>query len=140
MGASGNPETALAIFHALILARQIHALASGTALGTTLRQVASTSAEFRAYGCVLGDPVGEGVLTVLNDAVSTLASNSNTPISTDDCVRFAGFISIICFASLARRYWSIVDEFQEMLSETSNDSKLLAMLTKSIKLVGESCL
>lgn len=55
-------------------------------------------------------------------------------------VRFASFISIVGGSGLPRSDWGIVNELQQMLSESSNDSELLTMLTQSIELVGECSL
>ena len=55
-------------------------------------------------------------------------------------VRFASFISVISSAGLTGCDGSIVNQFQKMLSVAGNDSQFLAMLTESIKLIGESSL
>lgn len=55
-------------------------------------------------------------------------------------IRFAGFISVISVSRLAGCDRSIVDQFEQVLSVTSDDGKFLAVLTESIELVGERCL
>lgn len=55
-------------------------------------------------------------------------------------IRLASLVAIISFASLSWSHWGIVDKLQKMLSESSNDGELLAMLLESIELVSESCL
>lgn len=57
-----------------------------------------------------------------------------------DNLRLAGLISIICLASLAWSDGGVVNELEKMLSKAGNDREFLAMLTQSIKLIGESSL
>ena len=52
-------------------------------------------------------------------------------------LRLASLISVIRFTSLTWGDWGIINELQKMLSETSNDGKLLAVLLDGIELVGE---
>ena len=52
-------------------------------------------------------------------------------------LRLASLISVICFTSLTWGDWGVINELQKMLSETSNDGKLLAVLLDGIELVGE---
>ena len=55
-------------------------------------------------------------------------------------LRLAGLISVIGFTSLARGDWGIINKLQKMLSEPSNDGKLLAVFLDSIELIGKGCL
>ena len=52
-------------------------------------------------------------------------------------LRLASLISVIRFTSLTGGDWGIINELQKMLSETSDDGKLLAVLLDGIELVGE---
>ncbi len=52
-------------------------------------------------------------------------------------LRLAGLISIVRFTSLTWGDWGIINELQKMLSETSNDGKLLAVFLDGIELVGK---
>ena len=52
-------------------------------------------------------------------------------------LRLASLISVIRFTSLTWSDWGIINELQKMLSETSNDGKLLAVLLDGIELVGK---
>jgi len=55
-------------------------------------------------------------------------------------IRLTGLVSIICFAGLTRSYRCIIDKLQQMLSESGDDGKLLAVLTEGIELVSERSL
>jgi len=68
---------------------------------------------------MLGNPISQGIFTIL-----------------DDCS--AGFITIITLTSFTRSYRGIVNQFQEVFSESSNDCKLLTMLPNAVELVIES--
>ena len=52
-------------------------------------------------------------------------------------LRLACLISVIRFTSLTWGDWGIINKLQKVLSETSNDGKLLAVFLDSIELVGE---
>lgn len=67
------------------------------------------------------DPIGESILTVLDNGLASL-------------------ISIVSISGLSWGDWSVIYELKEMLSVTSDDCKLLAVFTESIKLVSESSL
>ena len=56
------------------------------------------------------------------------------------CLRFAGFISIVSFTSLAGCDGCVVDKLQKMFAKPSNDCEFLGMLSESIKLVGKGSL
>ncbi len=73
VSASWNPEPALTVFHARVLAGEVNALAQ--LLVATLREVAGACAEGRLDGGISGDPVCEGIFTVLNDAVGPRSVN-----------------------------------------------------------------
>ena len=55
-------------------------------------------------------------------------------------LRLASLVAVIRLAGLSWRHWGVVDKLQEVFSEASNDSELLAVLLQSIELVSESCL
>ena len=55
-------------------------------------------------------------------------------------LRLASLIAVVSFTGLSWSYWGVVDKFQKVLAKASNDGKLLAMLLKSVELIGESCL
>ena len=101
-----------------VLVGQINTL-TGSSVLAALRKRARALRQARLHSSVLGDPVGERILAVLNDGL-------------------AGFISIVCVASLAWCDWGIVHKFEQMLAVACDDRKLLAMLAQSIELVGES--
>lgn len=72
VSASWDPKAALSILHGLVLARKVDTLTRGTGttvLLATLAKVAGTGAEFGGDGRVGSNPVCEGVLAVLDDAV-----------------------------------------------------------------------
>ena len=52
-------------------------------------------------------------------------------------LRLTGLISVIGFTSLTWGDWGIINKLQKMLSETSNNGKLLAVFLDGIELVGE---
>jgi hypothetical protein len=52
-------------------------------------------------------------------------------------LRLGRLVTVVCLASLSRSDRSVVNELEEVLSVAGNDSKLLAVLTHSIELVGE---
>ena len=67
MSTGRDPQTAITILQARILAAQIDALALST-LFTSLREVASARAELGGNGRVGRDPICESVFAVLDDA------------------------------------------------------------------------
>lgn len=142
MRIGGNPAVVL---HAAVLAREVVADAFAHVVLATLRKVASASAKRWLDGSVGGNPVGEGVFAVLDDAVFTawLAG----PYSEEGMIRgqvsnlrLASLIPVVTLTGLSRGHRGVVDQLQKMLSKASNDGELLAVLLKSVKLVGESCL
>ena len=106
---------------------------------TTLGEVAGASAEGWLDGRVGGHPVCEGVFAVLDDTVEYSVRKEPCREPKLD-LRLTGLIPVIGFTGLAWGDWSIINKLQKMLSETSNDGKLLAVLLDGIKLVSESCL
>lgn len=134
----GNPEARLSIVEGLVLVREVDALlvAAGGTLAT-LGEGAGTGGQLGAHGSVLYDPVGEGVLAVLNDTGMMLAVAGFIWVID---VRLASLVAIICVPSLSRRDGGVVDELEKVLSVASNDSQLLTMLAHSIELVVESSL
>ncbi len=75
MGACRNPEAALAVLHALVLAREIDTFTCVAILAAALGEVASAGAELGGDGCVLLNPVCEGVLAVLDDTGYNFSSD-----------------------------------------------------------------
>ena len=72
---SGNPETALAILHRLVLASEVDT-STLDALLATLGKVASTCAELGRYGSILLNPIGQSILAVLDNTVYRLVLGS----------------------------------------------------------------
>lgn len=64
-----NPEPRLAV-ERLVLVGEINAITTASGITATLRQGARALRELGGDGGVLGDPIGEGVLAVLDDATS----------------------------------------------------------------------
>lgn len=52
-------------------------------------------------------------------------------------LRLGSLVAIVSVAGLAGGDGSIVNELEKVLSVAGNDSKLLGVLTESVKLVGE---
>lgn len=115
---------------------EVNAITSDTVLAA-LRQSASTSGKLGADGCILGNPVGEGILAVLDDAKCMLVTITSRR---EKYVRLASFVSVICISRFARRHRSVVNKLKQVLSISSDNGELLAMLAQSIKLVCESSL
>ena len=87
----------------------------------TLGKSARAGRELGADGSVLLDPVGKGILAILDDGLG-------------------GLVAVVGLASLAGSDRGVVDELEEVLAVASNDGHLLAVLTESVELVGESSL
>ncbi len=118
VSASWNPETGFAIIERCVLAGKVDTFSVALdVIAAALRECASAGGEFGRDRRVRCNPVGESILAVLDDG-------------------FRCLVSIICGSSLARSDWGVIDEFQKMLSVTSNYGELLAVLAESIKLVG----
>jgi hypothetical protein len=90
---------------------------TGDVCTTALREGARAGRELRGHGSVGSDPVGEGVLAVLNDGLGSL-------------------VSVVCSAGLAGGDRGVIDKIQEVLTVASNDSELLTVFAESIELVG----
>jgi hypothetical protein len=118
--AGGDPETRLAVTERLVLAGEVVALTS-VAGCATLGKSAGAGRKLGADSGVLLDPVGESVLTVLDDSLG-------------------GLVAIVSLAGLAGGDRGVVDELEEVLAVAGNNSHLLAVLPESIELVGESSL
>ena len=118
--AGGDPEARLAVTEGLVLAGKIVAL-TGVAGCATLGKSARAGGELGADGSVLLDPVGESILAVLDDGLG-------------------GLVAVVGLAGLAGSDRGVVDELEEVLAVASNDGHLLAVLTESVELVGESSL
>jgi len=86
-----------------------------------LRKGAGTGRKLGADGGVLLNPVGEGVLAVLDDGLG-------------------GLVSVVGVASLTWSDWGVVDELEKVLTVSGDDGKLLGVLAESIELVVESSL
>ena len=115
--AGGDPKTGLAVLERLVLAGEVVAL-TGVAGCATLGESARASGKLGADGGVLLDPVGEGILAVLDDGLG-------------------GLVAVVGLAGLARSDRGVVDELEEVLAVAGNDGHLLAVLAERIELVGE---
>ena len=134
-----DPQARLATLHWLVLRREVDALAIGASVAAgmaALRQCARAGRQVGSDGSVLLDPVRERVLAVLNDAVFKVSLVKITSLG--DNIRLASLVAIVRGAGLAGSHRSVVNELQQVLAVASNNSELLAVLTKSIKLVCES--
>jgi hypothetical protein len=118
--AGGDPETGLAVLERLVLAGEVVAL-TGVAGCATLGESARAGGELGADGGVLLDPVGEGILAVLDDGLG-------------------GLVAVVGLASLTRGDRGVVNQLEEVLAVAGDDGHLLAVLAKRIELVGESSL
>lgn len=133
------------MLHAAVLAREIVADAFAHGVLTTLGKVASASAKRWLDSSIGGNPVGEGIFAVLDDAVFTASLAG--PYWEEEMIsgqvsnlRLASLIPVVTLTGLSRGHRGIVNQLQKMLSKASNDGKLLAVLLESVELVGESCL
>ena len=101
-----------------VLAREVVALtASADVVSSALREGTRAGGELGRDSGVGGDPVGEGILAVLDNGL-------------------AGLIAVVGGASLARGDGSVVNQLEQVLAVAGNDSNLFAVLTEGIKLVG----
>lgn len=119
--AGWDPQAALTV-HGRILSSEIVTL--GIALDvvpSSLAQRAGTRRQLAGDGGVGGDPIGQGVLAVLDDSLG-------------------GFVTVIGGTGLAWSDRSLVHEFQQVFTESGNDGELLAVLTQGIKLIRVCCL
>ena len=91
--------------------------ASADVVSSALREGTRAGGELGRDSGVGGDPVGEGILAVLDNGL-------------------AGLIAVVGGASLARGDGSIVNQLEQVLAVAGNDSNLFAVLTEGIKLVG----
>jgi hypothetical protein len=64
-----NPETRLPVVEGLVLAAQVNGITVTGLVTAALRKRARALRQLGGDGGVLGDPVGEGILAILNDAV-----------------------------------------------------------------------
>jgi hypothetical protein len=76
--AGRDPKSTFAVaLQWLVLPSEVNTLTLvALAVLATLRERAGTSAKLGGHGCVLLDPVGESVLTILDDAVQELVSEA----------------------------------------------------------------
>lgn len=138
VGAGGDPETALArTLHWSILTGEVDSFAL-VAVVAALGKSASASRELRLDSGVLLNPVGEGVLAILDNTGHVSIRLSLSMSKHKHHLRLAGLVSVVSVPGLTRGHWGIVDQLEEMLSESGDDGKLLRVLTKSIELVGIS--
>jgi hypothetical protein len=122
VSAGWDPEAGLTVVERSILAGKVDALSVALDIvAAALRKSASTSGEFGGDSSVGGDPVSESIFAVLDDGLGCL-------------------VSIISSAGLTWGNRCVVDKFQKVLSVTSNDGELLAVLPESIELVSVSSL
>lgn len=112
-----DPEARLAVLEWRILSGEVVTLGGAlNIVAATLREVSSTGGKLGADSSVGADPVGEGILAVLDDSLG-------------------GLVTIVGIAGLTWGDWGVVDELEEVLSEAGNDGQLLAVLAKGIELV-----
>lgn len=133
--AGGNPETRLPVVKGLVLAGEVDTLTTASGVAATLGQGAGALGQLGRDGGILGDPVGEGILAVLDDAVECQRRLFCLERIID--LRLAGLVSVVGLASLAWSDRVVVDQLQQVLSVAGDDGKLLAVLTHGIELVGE---
>ncbi len=106
-----------------VLAREVVALtASADVVSSALREGTRAGGELGRDSGVGGDPVGEGILAVLDNGL-------------------AGLIAVVGGASLARGDGSVVNQLEQVLAVAGNDSKLvgvgsLDLLTSDVRELG----
>jgi hypothetical protein len=115
--AGGDPKARLAVLERLVLAGEVVAL-TGVAGSATLGESARAGGELGADGGVLLDPVGEGILAILDDGLG-------------------GLVAVVGLAGLAGGDRGVVDQLKEVLAVAGDDGHLLAVLAERIELVGE---
>jgi hypothetical protein len=118
--AGGDPKARLAVLERLVLAGEVVAL-TGVAGSATLGESARAGGELGADGGVLLDPVGEGILAILDDGLG-------------------GLVAVVGLASLTRGDRGVVNQLEEVLAVAGDDGHLLAVLAERIELVGEGSL
>lgn len=118
--AGGDPQTRLAVLEWLVLTGKVVTLA-GVAGSTALGESAGASGQAGLDGGVLLDPVGEGILAVLDDGLG-------------------GLVAVVGLAGLAGSDRGVVDELEEVLAVAGDDGHLLAVLAQGVELVGEGSL
>jgi hypothetical protein len=118
VGTSSNPGAA--VIERSILAGEVVALAPiADVVTATLGQIARSGRQLRGHGGISGNPVGEGVLAILDNGLASL-------------------VSIVGSAGLAGSNGGIINQLNKVLSVAGNDGNLLAVLTQGIELVGVS--
>lgn len=115
--AGGDPQARLAVLERLVLAGKVVTLA-GVAGSTALGESARAGGKAGLDGGVLLDPVGEGILAVLDDGLG-------------------GLVAVVGLAGLAGSDGGVVDELEEVLAVAGDDGHLLAVLAQGVELVGE---
>ena len=118
---SGKPRVTIP-GQGLILCRQIDALAVLVKVrAVALGEGAGALRETRLDHGLGGDPVGEGILAVLDDGLG-------------------GIVAVVGVAGLAGSDGGVVDQVEEVLAVASDDGDLLTVLAERIELVLECCL
>jgi len=124
-----NPETAVVTLVALVAVAVLEwGILTGKVDGLTLvavlaalGKVAGTGGKLGADSGVLLNPVGEGVLTVLDDGLR-------------------GLVSVVGVAGLTWGDWGVVNQLEKVLAVSGDDGHLLRVLTESVELVVEGSL
>jgi hypothetical protein len=111
-----------AVVQGNILAREVMTLSPVADVGSaSLRQCAGTGRELGRDDGIGSDPVGESILTVLDDGLASL-------------------VTVVGLTGLTGCNGSVVDKLEEVLSVAGDNGDLLTMLTQSIELVSVGCL
>jgi hypothetical protein len=107
------------LLHLLLLHLVLLLLALGAGLdvvATARGEGAGAGGQLGGHGRVLGHPVGQGVLAVLDDGL-------------------AGLVAVVGRAGLAGGDGRVVDQLEEVLAVAGDDGDLLAVLAQGIELV-----
>lgn len=115
---SRDPEATLTVVQGSILTSKVVAL--GVALdvvAAALAQGTGACGEGRRDLGIGSDPVGERILTVLDDSLG-------------------GLVAIVGGTGLARGDRGVVDKLEQVLAVAGNDGQLLAVLAQGVELVG----
>src|SRR3569833_30068 len=100
-----------------VLAREVVTLGAGLdVVAAALREHAGAVRQLGRDGGLLGDPVGERVLAVLDDGL-------------------AGLVAVVGGAGLAGRDGGVVDQLEQVLAVAGDNGHLLAVLAERVELV-----